>query len=257
MKKKVTLIYVLPNIFTISSLVLGIYSIISASSGTVQGLVNAAIAICFSILFDSMDGRVARLTKTESLFGMQMDSLVDLVAFGVAPAFLLYKWGLENVGILGIAAVAMFVTCGALRLARFNVIALKNSKQSSDYFIGLPIPGGAGIVVSLFLTMNNARTALDTEMVTLNSPLSLVIFTGIVSYLMVSNIRYPTFKHIRPTPRNFSITFLIIVATVYISVVISLPVTLFSLMGVYVLVGPLMEIMFYRKRKEEVIKEEF
>ncbi len=202
-----------------------------------------------------MDGRVARLTKTESLFGMQLDSLADLVAFGVAPAILLYKWGLDNVGVLGIAAAAMFGTCGALRLARFNVIALKNAKQSSQYFIGLPIPGGAGIIVSLFLTMNGARNA--TEIVTLNSPLNLVIFAAIVSYLMVSNIKYPTFKHIRPTPRNFSFTVLILMATVYVSVVVSLPVALFSLISIYTLLGPVMEIMLYKKRKEEVIKEEY
>ncbi len=255
MRKRIPIIYVVPNLFTISSLVLGIYAIISASSGTVRGLINAAIAICFSILFDSMDGRVARLTKTESLFGLQLDSLADLVAFGVAPAFLLYKWDLYNVGILGIVAASMFATCGALRLARFNVIALKNIKQSSESFVGLPIPGGAGIVVSLFLTMNNSFTA--TELYTLNTPVNMVIFTAIISYLMVSNIRYPTFKHIRPTPKNFSVTVLILIATIYISVVISLPVALFSLIGIYMLLGPVMEIMFYRKRKEEIIKEEF
>jgi len=254
-RKRIPIIYVVPNLFTISSLVLGIYAIISASSGTVRGLINAAIAICFSILFDSMDGRVARLTKTESLFGLQLDSLADLVAFGVAPAFLLYKWDLYNVGILGIVAASMFATCGALRLARFNVIALKNIKQSSESFVGLPIPGGAGIVVSLFLTMNNSFTA--TELYTLNTPVNMVIFTAIISYLMVSNIRYPTFKHIRPTPKNFSVTVLILIATIYISVVISLPVALFSLIGIYMLLGPVMEIMFYRKRKEEIIKEEF
>ncbi|MGB9599976.1 MAG: CDP-diacylglycerol--serine O-phosphatidyltransferase [Myxococcota bacterium] len=255
MKKRIHIIYILPNLFTISSLVLGIYAIISASIGTVQGLINAAIAICFSILFDSMDGRVARLTKTESLFGMQLDSLADLVAFGVAPAFLLYKWDLYNVGILGIAAAAMFATCGALRLARFNVIALKNSKQSSEYFIGLPIPGGAGIVVSLFLTMNHSFNLVEPN--TLNTPVNMVIFSAIISYLMVSNIRYPTFKHVRPTPRNFSFTVLILIATVYVSVVINLPVALFSLISIYTLLGPVMEIMFYKKRKGEVIKEEY
>jgi CDP-diacylglycerol--serine O-phosphatidyltransferase len=251
--KRIPIIYILPNLFTISSLVLGIYAIISASSGTVIGLINAGIAICFSILFDSMDGRVARLTKTESLFGMQLDSLADLVAFGVAPAFLLYKWGLERVGILGIAAAAMFATCGALRLARFNVIALKNSKQSSQYFIGLPIPGGAGIVVSLFLTLNHSRDQVELNM--LDTPMNMVILTAIVSYLMVSNIRYPTFKHIRPTPRNFSFTVLILMATVYVAVVVNLPVALFSLISIYTLLGPFMEILFYKRRKEEVTKE--
>lgn len=255
MKRRIPIIYVLPNLFTISSLMLGIYAIISASSGTVKGLFSAAIAICFSILFDSMDGRVARFTKTESLFGMQLDSLADLVAFGVAPAFLLYKWDLYNVGILGIAASAMFATCGALRLARFNVIALKNSKQSSEYFIGLPIPGAAGIVVSLFLTMNNNSSS--TILFTLNSPINMVILTAVISYLMVSNIRYPTFKHIRPTPRNFSITVLILIATVYVSIVINLPVALFSLIGIYTLLGPVMEVVLYKKRKEEVFREEY
>lgn len=255
MRKRIPIIYILPNLFTISSLVLGLYAIISASTGTVKGLITAAISICFSILFDSMDGRVARFTKTESLFGMQLDSLADLVAFGVAPAFLLYKWGLYEVGILGMAASAMFATCGALRLARFNVIALRNSKQSSEYFIGLPIPGGAGIVVSLFLTMNHSFTA--SELMTLNTPINMVIFTAIISYLMVSNIRYPTFKHVRPTPKNFSITVLILIAALYVSVVINLPVALFLLMGTYTLLGPIMEVLFYKKRREEAIKEEF
>ncbi|MCX7944475.1 MAG: CDP-diacylglycerol--serine O-phosphatidyltransferase [Deltaproteobacteria bacterium] len=255
MKRKIPIIYVLPNLFTISSLTLGIYAIISASTGSVQGLINSAIAICFSILFDSMDGRVARLTKTESLFGMQLDSLADLVAFGVAPAFLLYKWGLYELGILGVAAAAMFATCGALRLARFNVISLKNSKQSSEYFVGLPIPGAAGIVVSLFLTMNHSFAT--NELVKLNTPVNMLILTAIISYLMVSNIRYPTFKHVRPTPKNFSVTVLILIATIYVSVVINLPLALFSLIGIYTLLGPIMEVMLYKKRKEEAIKEEY
>jgi CDP-diacylglycerol--serine O-phosphatidyltransferase len=118
------LMFVLPNLFTVSSIFCGVYSItVSAGETGGDGFYRAAIAIFFGNFFDAFDGRVARLTRTQSEFGVELDSLADVVTFGVAPAILVYKWALASLGTLGIVICAAYAACGAIRLARFNVLA--------------------------------------------------------------------------------------------------------------------------------------
>src|SRR5512133_3368689 len=116
--------FVLPNLFTVSSIFLGFYALVlCAGDATPQQLYQAALAIFFAMFFDGFDGRVARLTRTQSQFGVELDSLADVISFGVVPAMLVYKWALSSLGLVGLLVSFMFTACGALRLARFNVLA--------------------------------------------------------------------------------------------------------------------------------------
>ena len=133
-------IYLLPNLLTTGALFAGFYAVLSGFSGKYE---LAAIAIFTAMVFDGLDGRVARMTNTQSAFGVQYDSLSDMVSFGVAPAVVAYGWGVSDLGTLGLAAAFVYASCGALRLARFNVQA-----ESSDnkVFTGLPSPAAAALV---------------------------------------------------------------------------------------------------------------
>src|SRR5471030_1552745 len=118
------LMFVLPNLFTVSSIFCGIYSItLSAGEPTGDNFYRAAVAIFFGSFFDAFDGRVARMTRTQSDFGVELDSLADVISFGVAPAILVYKWALSSMGTAGMVICAIYAACGAIRLARFNVLA--------------------------------------------------------------------------------------------------------------------------------------
>src|SRR4051812_3425988 len=162
------LLFVLPNLFTVSSIFCGFYALtLCTGEATEAMLYQAALAIFFGIFFDGFDGRVARLTKTQSQFGMELDSLADVVTFGAAPALLVYRWALQPMGIAGIFIGFMFAACGALRLARFNVLAIREEaakKAAADagaaaqkthaagrFFVGLPIPLGAGVIISMII----------------------------------------------------------------------------------------------------------
>ena len=144
--------FVLPNLFTVSSIFLGFYALVlCAGDATPAQLYQAALAIFFAMFFDAFDGRVARMTKTQSDFGVQLDSLADVISFGAAPALLVYKWALAPLGFLGMFVSFSFAACGALRLARFNVLAARGDKGSSRFFVGLPIPLAAGTITALVI----------------------------------------------------------------------------------------------------------
>jgi CDP-diacylglycerol--serine O-phosphatidyltransferase len=175
-------IYLLPNLFTLAGLFFGFYSIIASMKGLFE---VAALTVFIGMIFDGLDGRVARLTNTQSDFGAQLDSLADMVTFGVAPGILAYSWGLVHLGKVGWLCAFVFTACGALRLARFNVMS---DQVDSRYFQGLPIPAGAAIMASLVWAM---------EQYTLAGYLVQVIdacFSVVTALLMVSNIRYYSFK---------------------------------------------------------------
>src|SRR5262245_21986 len=145
--------FILPNLFTLSSVFCGFFAIATVATGgrtEMEALYQASIAICFGFFFDLADGRVARLTKTQSALGLQLDSLADLITFGVAPALLMYRWGLDKIEThhLGMVISFIYVAAAALRLARFNVLALKESddkKKPGKYIIGLPVPAAASV----------------------------------------------------------------------------------------------------------------
>ena len=191
------LMFVLPNLFTVSSIFCGFYSMVLATEGK---WIGASIAIFFSNFFDTFDGRVARLTKTQSEFGTEMDSLADVISFGVAPAFVVYLWMLKTLGTVGVVISFMFAMCGALRLARFNVLAHRHVPGSSRFFVGLPIPLGAGTVIALILA-DETRTGGIVR----GSPWLVAAIVLVLAGLMVSNIRYRTFKEMKFTRKTVCI----------------------------------------------------
>ena len=184
-------IYILPNLFTTGSLFAGFYSMVATMNGDFR---TAAIWVLVSSIFDGLDGKVARLTGTSSKFGVEYDSLADLVSFGVAPGLLMYSWALKPFGRLGWLAAFLFVVCGALRLARFNVHSGVSDRR---YFVGLPTPAAAGIVASVVLFLGNG-------VISQWESAAVAAGTYIVAVLMVSTFRYYSFKELdfarrRPT----------------------------------------------------------
>ncbi|MCF8029302.1 MAG: CDP-diacylglycerol--serine O-phosphatidyltransferase [Desulfohalobiaceae bacterium] len=180
-------LYILPNLFTIGSILAAFLGILWAVDSR---FVIAAMAILVSALLDGLDGKVARITKAGSEFGIQMDSLADLVAFGVSPALLIYLWQTQSFGRLGVACSFLFLACGALRLARFNVHTLRGTHQNKKSFVGLPVPAAACMLATLVL-FSDILPAAITE--TFLGPFSLV-FICVLALLMVSNVSYASFK---------------------------------------------------------------
>ena len=179
-------IYVVPNLFTTGNLFCGLYAIIAVYDGS---YVKAALAILVALIFDMLDGQSARWTKTTSQFGIEYDSLADLVSFGIAPAVLVYAWALNAHGVLGLAVVFAYVGCGALRLARYNVQAATGDNR---YFTGLPIPAAASVLASLWI-FDHHILQLGQEV----KPVLILIITFVLAFLMVSTIKYTKFKGMR------------------------------------------------------------
>jgi len=187
---------IVPSLFTIGNIFCGYYSVIWTLRGNWD---YAAVLIGVGYILDRLDGRIARLTKTASDFGVQLDSIADIVTFGVAPAILAFNWGFaasegvagnvaKHVHQLGSVATFAFVVCGALRLARFNLQAKKPPEVSSKrYFVGLPIPAGAGMVASVV-------HFFKTPTLMIGSALLWALLILLIAFLMISTVRYPSFK---------------------------------------------------------------
>ncbi|MEW6272356.1 MAG: CDP-diacylglycerol--serine O-phosphatidyltransferase [Thermodesulfobacteriota bacterium] len=230
-------VYILPNLFTTGGLLLGVYAIIAASRGD---FLTAAVTIVVAHLCDGLDGRIARLTNTTSQFGVEYDSLADLVAFGVAPGILAYRWALEPWGAWGWLAVGLFVACGALRLARFNVQSSHVEKKS---FVGLPIPAAADMIaatVLLYYFFGGEGAA--------NKHLVLLLMIYALAFLMVSNVRYNSFKDLDLRAR---MPFYAVVAMlVLLTLVVAQPQMLFfGVILAYVASGPIGLVVTLMRRR--------
>ena len=200
-------VYLIPNLFTSGNLFSGFYSIIAVFNAD---FVRAAIAVFVAMVFDSLDGKSARLTKTTSRFGTEYDSLADLVSFGVAPGLLIYSWALAGYGRFGWVAGFLFVICGALRLARFNVQA---STTEGKFFVGLPIPAAAGVIASLVL-LDHHILRLGGEI----KPALILALTYVLAFLMVSTFRYRSFKDVQFAERK---PFHVLVSAVLLLIVLA------------------------------------
>ncbi len=226
--------YLLPNFFTAASIFTGFYSITLALN---QEFAAAAWFIFLALVFDGLDGRVARMTNTASHFGVEFDSLADIVAFGVAPALLLYLYVGEEYGRLGIVVSALFIIFGAVRLARFNVMT---SRIEPSVFIGLPIPTAAVMISLSVLMLERYGEWAGLKVAIL--PLGVVL-----AVLMVSNIRYPSFKKINFKSFHF-LRFLAVVIVCAMGVFLY-PIEGMALLGAgYLLYGPL-RASFYLLRR--------
>jgi CDP-diacylglycerol--serine O-phosphatidyltransferase len=226
--------FVLPNLFTVSSIFLGFYALVlCAGDATPQQLYQAALAIFFAQFFDAFDGRVARMTKTQSDFGVQLDSLADVVSFGAAPALLVYKWALAPLGFIGLFVSFSFAACGALRLARFNVLAQRGDKGSSRFFVGLPIPLAAGTIVALVIA--HYRQFGSTTDPATRVPVAIVVM--LLSFLMVSTIRYRTFKDLHLSTKSLAVFLFVCVTGVAVGIATRASFVLVVYMAAYIAMG--------------------
>src|SRR5437763_10997150 len=239
------LMIVLPSLFTVSSIFCGVYSImLSSGETTSDNFYRAAVAIFFGNFFDAFDGRVARMTKTQSDFGVELDSLADVITFGVAPAILVYKWALYGLGFAGILIAAVYASCGAIRLARFNVLA-HSEGGVQRFFIGLPIPLAAGMLVSLVIAVQQPRSPAA-EGVAL---WGIAILVLVLAFLMVSTIRYRTFKEAGLNPRTLLVFLLITVVGVAVAIRGRPSLVLLVYFSIYILLGLAEEALFGRRRR--------
>jgi len=235
-------IYLLPNLFTTGGLFGGFFAIIAASQGRFEA---ACIAIFIAGILDGLDGRVARLTNTQSEFGVQYDSLADLVSFGMAPALVMYHWSLVSLkldgttlGKIGWLAAFLYAACAALRLARFNSQVGKVDKR---WFIGLASPAAAGLMASFIWTCHDLDWSGDELRY---AALAVTILSGL---LMVSGLRYNSFKGGRGTKSDRVPFFALLIAVaIIIALVIDPPKTLLAAGVLYALSGPA---LWFKRRK--------
>ena len=185
-KRRKAAMHLIPNLFTTGNLFCGVYAILSVLKADYMA---AAVAILVAMIFDVLDGKSARLTNSTSHFGLEYDSLSDVVSFGVAPGLLIYSWALSGLGTFGVAIMFAYVAMGAVRLARFNsTVTLSDGK----YFMGLAIPAAAGVVASLVVFDHHA-VQMGAEV----KSIVVLILTLMLSFLMVSTIKYRSFKDLK------------------------------------------------------------
>lgn len=233
-------IYLLPNLFTTAALFCGFYGIVSSINGRFE---TAAIAIFVAMLLDGIDGRVARLTNTESDFGAEFDSLADMVSFGLAPALIIYLWTLSEFGKIGWLVSFVYVACAALRLARFNTQAAQSDKR---YFQGLASPAAAAVVAGLIWNGQFLQQFFS------NSTLTIIALatTFLAGILMVSNVRYHSFKGVNWRSKVPFVTILMFVF-VFVFVSAEPALVLFIIFFVYALSGPVLTLIQLRQRRAE------
>lgn len=227
-------IYLLPNLITTGALFSGFYSMIAAMSGALE---NAAIAIIVAGFLDALDGRIARLTNTSSEFGVQYDSLSDMVAFGVAPAILMFSWTLDGLGKLGWAVAFLYMACAALRLARFN------TKPDNRVFFGLASPMAAGMLACMvWVWMEYVETPGDIEL-----GIPMAVITGIAALLMVSNVRYYSPKGIS-SDKGIPFVYMLGIAALFALVFANPPVMLLIIGVCYAFSGPIHALLRHRSK---------
>lgn len=240
-------VYILPNLFTTGNLFCGFWAVISVFQ---ERFFYAAVAILLASVFDVLDGKVARLSGATSKFGVQYDSLADLVSFGIAPALLAFSWALRPYGRFGWLAAFLFVACGALRLARFNV---QSSSGEVKYFKGLPIPAAAlMIALTILLYLRLIETGWVKDIV-------ILVMIYILAFLMVSNIRYFSFKELDLAKRKPFSLFMFVVLSMIV-IIMEPVIVLFGFVLLYVFSGPVnLFIVWHKKkalRKMEPVPEE-
>jgi len=230
-------IYLLPNLFTTAGLFAGFYGIVSGMNSQFEA---AAIAIFIAMVMDGLDGRIARLTNTQSDFGVEYDSLSDMISFGLAPSLIMYQWALSGMGKLGWLAAFVYTASTALRLARFNTQAGSVDKK---FFQGLPSPAAAALLAGM-IWLGETQTFVDVTNLTIFA-FPVTVVAGI---LMVSNIRYYSLKQIDFKGRIPFVGILLLVL-LFVFIASEPPLVLFSIALVYAISGPVMTLLFIRKHR--------
>jgi CDP-diacylglycerol--serine O-phosphatidyltransferase len=231
-------IYLLPNLLTTGAMFAGFYAVIAGMAGDFS---SACVAVIVAMFLDGLDGRVARMTNTQSAFGAEYDSLSDMLAFGVAPALICFSWSLSELGNIGWTAAFVYVACAALRLARFNV---QQGTADKRFFIGLASPAAAGVVVFMVWTFHEYQLESNAFIAAITA-----LVTFIAGILMVVNIPYYSFKDL---DRN-RVPFVVMLAVIMVIVIVSWdPPTVLWLMAIaYAVSGPAMAIYSRRKQRRQ------
>jgi CDP-diacylglycerol--serine O-phosphatidyltransferase len=244
-------LFILPNLITLSSIFCGFDSIrlsAMASENNQEDFYRAALLLIFALFFDMLDGRVARLTKTQSSFGLQIDSLADVVSFGTAPALLVYKWSLHQRGVAGLVAAFAFTGASAVRLARFNVLSMDEAGKPTKpgkYIVGLPVPGAAGILISLVV----ANHAMAADLARYSWPM--MALTVFLSFLMVSTIKFRSFKDLRLNARTVALVFFAVGSSAVVSLQTKPAFVLVWLLTFYVVIGLVETAIAWPRRRRE------
>ena len=241
-KPRTRWIYLLPSVLTTFGMFAGFYSIIASINGE---FTTAAISIMIAMLWDTLDGRVARLTNTQSEFGAEYDSLADLVSFGLAPALLVYEWTLSDLGRFGWLAAFIYLACAALRLARFNTQVGSADKR---YFQGFPSPAAAGVIATMIWLKIWTYAFFDSDVISIGYYLGAGI-TIVCGLLMVSNVRYYSFKELDSKKASFR--FLLGIVLSLIVLLYKPNIVLFTGFFLYMLSGPFITIVGLNKRRIE------
>lgn len=248
--------FLLPNLFTLASVFCGFYAITLCARLGQEGseedlLYKAALAILVGLFFDATDGRIARLTKTQSELGLNLDSLADVITFGAAPALLAYRWGLEDLGRVGLAVAFLFVAAGALRLARFNVLSMREGSDHTPgkFMLGLPIPMAATVIVAMVL-VNHAIGLERAE-----NEIGIAGVVIVLAYLMISRVRFRSMKDLKWNRRTLGVVVVLAVLAVTLAAQIHTPAVLMTIIGTYLTLGLLEEVLFYRRRRAEELQE--
>ena len=218
-------VYVLPNLFTLAALFGGFYAIVMAMNGRFE---QAAIGVFCAMALDSLDGRVARMTNTQSTFGEQMDSLSDMVSFGAAPALIVYEWALTGMGKLGWLAAFIYCACAALRLARFNT---NLSVVDKRFFQGLPSPAAAALVMGFIWVMDDAgyKAIGEQQSWLIWSAFTLTLLSGLT---MVTNLPFYSFKEFS-LKRTVPFVVTVVIALIIALVMVHPPIVLFGIFCLY------------------------
>jgi CDP-diacylglycerol--serine O-phosphatidyltransferase len=235
-------IYVLPNLVTALNMLCGFYAVVAA---TESNFIAAAYAVILASIFDNLDGKIARATHSTSKFGVEFDSLADLISFGLAPGILMYLWGLAPLGRIGWLTAFLFLVCGALRLARFNTQA---GIISSEFFIGLPIPAAAGTCAVTILFCEKFGMGDQVH------PFVFLVLLYILSFLMVSTIKYFSFKK-QEFLRNKNFNVLVTAILILVFIAVQPSIALFLIATAYLVSGPAMMLLNYNRPSEKQTNE--
>ena len=237
-------IYLLPNILTTMALFAGFYAIVSAMKGQFE---SAAIAIFIAMVMDTLDGRVARLTNTQSAFGAEYDSLSDIVNFGLAPSLVVYNWGLFSLGKIGWLVAFFYTAATALRLARFNV---QINTMDKRFFLGIPCPAAAGVVAGMVWVADNYGF--------LGQQLSVLaaVVTVLAGLLMVSNILFYSFKdmHLKNKVSFFAV---LVILIIIVFIALDPAVVLLMAFAGYALSGPCLAVWRWTRRRSALKRRRF
>ena len=256
-------IFILPNLLTAASLFCGMWAIVRCVGVEVtdEDVYRSSLLLFYAFMFDLFDGRVARMTRTQSAFGVEFDSLADLISFGVAPAVIVYRWAFEDIGLIGVVICFVYVFGGAVRLARFNVQthrsgakANKNDKPGK-YMLGLPIPMAAAFIVALVVATRamGGWPWLTTHGLTVKgmSYPMLALVMLVLAALMVSSVKFRSFKDLKVNAFSAALMLIVMGTSIFLWIKFSPAYILIALLLMYVGMGFGEAIVFWPRRRRE------